>query len=191
MARRVISRDGIPLPNGAVEALAILFNETRHCFKEDNNQCEVYRIAVRNTGTTTVKNVVAKITGITSAQEEQNDELQKFVGLRLCRSVNPFGAYSHPDNLPDSSVILHRGEEATFDFVRLCILPGNYSICHANFFLNPQTSRLEQRPRGVISPGHYTVTISAQGDDLGPEEQRFELSSSSRSVTFSPVKNVS
>jgi hypothetical protein len=171
-------------------ALTILFDETQHCFRNDNNQC-VYRIAVRNTGTTTVKNVAAKITGITSAQEEQNDELQKFVGLKLCRSVNPFGACLHPDNPPDSSVILHPGEEAIFDFVGLCILPGNYSIYHANFFLNPQTSRLEQRPSGAISPGHYTVTISAQGDDLQPEEQRFELSSSSRSMTFSPVNNVS
>ena len=138
----------------------------------------------------TVKNVAVKITGITAAEEEQNDELQEFVGLKLCRSVNPFGAYSYPDNPPESSVILHPGDEVTFDFVRLCVLPANYVICHSNFFLNPQTSRLEQRPRGFIPPGRYTVTISAQGDDLEPEQQRFELSSSSESVTFCPVESV-
>ncbi len=175
--------------------LAILFDETQHCFKEDNNKCEVYRIAVHNTGTMTIKNVSATITGITSAQEEQNDKLRKFVGLKLCRSVNsfgnPFGTFSHPDHPPVSSVILHPDEKATFDFVRLCILPGHYTILHSNYIPNYQTSYLEQRPRGRIPSGHYTVTISAQGDDLKPEEQRFELSSSSESVIFSIAKNVS
>lgn len=172
------------------EALAILFDETRHCFKESNNQCEVYRIGVRNQGRTTVKNVAVKITSITASQEKQNDELRKFVGFKLCLSVNPFGEYSHPDNLPESSVILHPGDEATFDFMRLCIIPGNYRIFHSNFFLNPQTSRLDQRPRGVLPPGEYTVAISVQGDDLNPIEKRFEVSSSSKSVTFRPVENV-
>jgi hypothetical protein len=171
-------------------ALTIIFDETRHCFKEDNNQCEVRRIAVRNRGRTTIKNVVVKITNITAAPEEQKDELRKCVGLKLCLSVNPFGAYSHPDNPPESSVILHPGDEATFDFLRLCITPGNHLICHSNFFLNPQTSYLEQRPSGVISPGKYTVTIAAQGDDLDPAERQFEFSSSSKSVTFRPVENM-
>ena len=173
-----------------LEPLTILFDETRHCFKESNNQCEVYRIGVHNQGEKTVKNVTVKIKSITASQEKQNDELRKFVGLKLCLSVNPFGEYSHPDNLPESSVILHPDDEATFDFMRLGIIPGNYRIFHSNFFLNPQTSRLDQRPRGVLSPGKYTVAISVQGDDLNPIEQRFEVSSSSKSVTFRPVEDV-
>jgi len=167
--------------------LAILYDEEHHCFKEGNNQCAYYRVAVRNTGRMTVKNVAAKIVGITAAQAEQNDQLLKFVGLKLCRSQNPRGEYTHPDTPPESYAILHPGDEATFEFVRLCILPGNYSIHHSNFFLNRQTSRLDQRPRGVIPPGRYTVTLSAQGDDLRAEEQQFELSSSRDAVIFRPV----
>jgi hypothetical protein len=171
-------------------ALTIIFDETRHCFKELNVQHEVRRIAVWNQGRTTIKNVVVKITNIAAAQEEKNEELRKFVGLKLCLSENPFGAYSHPDHPPESSVILHPGDEATFDFLILSFLPGNHLICHSNFFLmHPQTQYLywEQRLSGAISPGKYTVTISAQGDDLDPEERQFEFSSSSESVTFRPV----
>jgi hypothetical protein len=39
-------------------ALTIIFDETRHCFKELNVQHEVRRIAVWNQGRTTIKNVV-------------------------------------------------------------------------------------------------------------------------------------
>jgi hypothetical protein len=169
------------------KALTILFDETRHCFKESNNQCGVYRVGVWNQGRTTIKNVAVKITGITAAREDQDDELRRFVGLNLCLSVNPFGEYSHPTSLPESSVLLHPGNEAVFDFVRLCIIPGNYRVFHSNFVLNPQTSHLVQRPMGVLSPGEYTVSISAQGDDLDPTERRFEFSSSSKGVTFRPV----
>jgi hypothetical protein len=169
------------------KALTILFDETRHCFKESNNQCEVYRIGVQNQGETTVKNVAVRIANITTTQEKQNGELRKLVGLRLCLSVNPFGQYRHPSSLPESSVILHPDEEATFDFVRLCPIPANYRIFHSNFFLNPQTSHLQQRPRGVLSPRKYIITIAAQGDDLNPIEQQFEISSSSKSVAFRPV----
>ncbi len=30
--------------------LMIFFDETQHCFKESNNQCEVYRVGVQNQG---------------------------------------------------------------------------------------------------------------------------------------------
>ena len=176
-------------PIDSKPALTIYFDETQHCFKERNNQCEVYRIGVRNQGRATVKNVAVKITSITTSQEKQNDELRKFVGLKLCLSANPFGEYSYPENLPESSVILHPGEEATFDFMRLCF-PGNYRIFHSNFFLNHQTSRLDQRPRAGLSPGKYTVSISVQGDDLSSIERRFEISSSNDSVTFHPIEDV-
>lgn len=171
----------------SVGELTILYDETRHRFKERNNQCQVYRIGLQNRGRTTVKNVAVKITSITAAQDKQNDELRKYVDLEIGLSVNPFGEYSHPNRIPESSVILHPGEEAIFDFVRLCIIPGNYSILHSRFFENPQTSHLFRRPRGVLSPGEYTIAISAQSDNLNPIEQRFEISSSSKSVTFRPV----
>jgi nucleoside 2-deoxyribosyltransferase len=170
--------------------LAIVFDETRHCYKESNNQGEVCRITVKNQGRTTVKNATVKIINIAAAQEEQQDDLRRLVDLKLCVSVNPFGAYFHPDHPPESSVILHPGDEVTFDFLRLSVLPGNHLICHSNFFLmHPQTQYLywEQRPSGVIPPGKYTVTISAQGDDLDPEERQFAFSSSTESVIFRPL----
>src|SRR5262245_18085406 len=90
---------------------------TRHCFKEGNNQCAVYRISVRNEGTTTINNVAVKILALMADQQLPGDDLRRFMGLRLCVSINPFGMYSHPDTIPDSTVLLHPGDEATFDFV--------------------------------------------------------------------------
>jgi hypothetical protein len=162
--------------------LAILFDETRHCFKEDNNRCAVYRISVRNEGATTINNVAVKILGLKTDQQLPDDDLRRFMGLRLCVSINPFGIYSHPDTIPDSAVLLHPGDEATFDFVRLCILPGNFLICHSNFFRNQQTSYLEQRPSGVVLPRKYSITLSAQGDNLGPVLNAFELMSTTAEV---------
>lgn len=178
------------------EELTIFYDEAQHALLVGtaDYHCEWHRIGVRNEGRTTLKNVAVEITSITAAQEEQNDELQKFVGLKLGVSVNPREAYRHPDNPPESSVDLRPGKEKTFDFLRVCTIPGNHMILHSSFFpihKNTRFERLAQQPRGVIPPGKYTVTLSAQGDDLNPEEQQFEFwSSSSKSVTFRLVENV-
>lgn len=169
-------------------ALTVIFDEPRHRFKEDNNQCEVHRIAVRNRDRTTIKNVVVKTTNIVAVEEEQKDELRKFVGLELCLSVNPFGALSPRQSLGIfcDSLLWRRGNIRSPETV---YCPRKHLICHCTFFLSPQTSYLEQRPSGVISPGTYTITVSAQGADLDPEERQFEFSPPSKSVTFRPVEN--
>jgi hypothetical protein len=167
--------------------LAILFDETRHCFKEDNNQCAVYRISVRNEGATTINNVAVKIVGLKADQQAPDEDLRRFMGLRLGVSINPFGLYSHPDTIPDSAVLLHPGDEVTFDFVRLCVLPGNFLLCHSHFFRRQQTFRLEQRPRGVLQPRKYTITVSAQGDNLGPVLSAFKFTSTTAEVIFRRV----
>lgn len=170
--------------------LTILFDETRHCYKEDNKQCAIYRISVRNEGTTTINNVGVKIRNMRGGQQSSDNDLRRFMGLRLCLSINPFGFYSHPDTLPDSASLLHPGDEATFDFLRLCILPGNFLICHSGFYRNLQTSRLNQRPDGVLLPGKYAITVSAQGDNVGPVLDCFEVASTTTEVVFHRVGTV-
>lgn len=71
--------------------LAIIYDETRYCFREDNKQCVMYRIAVRNEGLATVNNVGVKIRDITSDQQSRGNDLRRLLGLRLSVSVNPLG----------------------------------------------------------------------------------------------------
>lgn len=168
--------------------LNIYFDKEQHCFAGKNGAYEVYRIGVRNDGKKTVKNVSAKITSVVSDDSILNTDLRRFFGLKLAISPNPFGDYRHPDSIPESSVVLHPSDEVTFDFVRLTILPGNFSVLHSSYFRNSQTSHLESRPRGVLSPGKYTIAICVQGDDLSPREKRYEVSSSNTCVNFSAIK---
>ena len=166
--------------------LTILYDEARHCFREHNKQCAIYRVAVRNEGQTTINNVGVKVRDITIDQQSGGDDLHRLVGLRLSGSVNPSGLYCHPSLMPDSTVLLHPGDEAVFDFVRLCTLPGNYLICHSSFSLH-HTSRLEQIPSGVLLPGKYAIMLSAQGDNLGQTLERFEVASTDTEVLFQRV----
>lgn len=177
--------------------LTILYDETRHLYSASNG--EWARISVRNVGRATVNNVVLSITSIAADKEEMNDELQQFVGLKLCQSQNPLGEYRNPEqndgagNPPKSSVMLHPGQEETFDFLRLRKLPLDYVILHCNYIRVHQNTPFEgfqRRPHGVIPPGKYKVTLSAQGDDLEAQEKQFEFWSSSNSVTFRLVENV-
>jgi hypothetical protein len=167
--------------------LTILYDEARHCFREENKQCAIYRIAVRNEGQTTINNVGVKIRDITSDQQPGGDDLRRLVGLRLSVSVNPSGLYSHPSASPDSTLLLHPGDEAIFDFVRLCTLPGNYLICHSSFIRPQYKPSLDQIPSGVLLPGKYAITLSAQGDNLGPVLERFEVASTATEVLFQRV----
>ena len=164
--------------------LSILYDETHHCYKEDNKQCAIYRIAVRNEGQATINKVGVKIRDISSDQPHGDINLLRLVGMRLSVSDNPTGLFSHPHDLPDSTVLLHPGDETIFDFVRLCIFPGNFLICHSNYIRNPQTSRIQQIPDGVLLPGKFVITLSAQGDNLGPVVEQFEMSSSTSKLLF-------
>lgn len=164
--------------------LTITYDETHHCYREHNKQCGMYRIAVRNEGQTTINNVGVKIRDITSDQRLGTNGLRRLVGLRLSVSVNPAGLYSLPNTIPDATVLLHPGDEATFDFVRLCTLPGNFLICHASFIRSPEIDRVSQSPDGVLPPGRYAITLSAQGDNVGPVLERYEVASGSTEVIF-------
>lgn len=167
--------------------LTILYDEARHCYREDNKQCAIYRIAVRNEGQSTINNVGVKIRDITSDQQPGDDDLRRLVGLRLSVSVNPSGLYSHPSVMPDSAVLLHPSDEAVFDFVRLCTLPGHYLICHSSFIRPKYKPSLDQIPSGVLLPGKYAITLSAQGDNLGPVLERFQVASTATEVLFQRV----
>ena len=167
--------------------LTILYDEARHCYREDNKQCAMYRIAVRNEGQTTINNVGVKIRDITNDEQPDGNGLSRLAGLRLSVSATLSGSYSHPSAIPDSTVLLHPGDEAVFDLLRLCTLPGNFLICHSSFIRNPQTSRINQTPNGVLSPGKYAITLSAQGDNLGPVFDRFEVASTATEVLFHRV----
>lgn len=167
--------------------LTILYDEACHCFREDNKQCAIYRIAVRNAGQTTINNVGVKIRDITGDQQSRGDDLRRLVGLRLSVSANPTGLYSHPSAIPDFAVLLHPGDEAIFDFLRLCTLPGNYLVCHSSFMGSHYKPGLDQTPSGVLVPGRYAITLSAQGDNLGPVLERFQVASSATEVLFQRV----
>ncbi len=166
--------------------LRILYDEARHCFREHNKHCAIYRVAVRNEGQTTVNNVGVKVRDITIDQLSSDDELHRLVGLRLSVSVNPSGLYFHPSLMPNSTVLLHPGDEAVFDFVRLCTLPGNYLICHSSFSPH-NNSLLHQIPTGVLLPGKYAIILSAQGDNLEPTLERFEVTSTEAEVSFKRI----
>jgi hypothetical protein len=163
--------------------LTIRYDEARHCFREHNNQCSIYRVAVRNEGQATINNVCVKIRDVTIDQPHGDNELHRLVGLRLSVSVNPSGIYFYPDYMPDSTVLLHPGDEAAFGFVRICTSPGNYLICHSSFSLSP-SSRFSQIPTGVLLPGKYAIMLSAQGDNLGQTLARFEVASTDTEVVF-------
>ncbi len=164
--------------------LTVQFDQARNCFWEVERICAIYRIVVRNEGTTTVKNVGVKIVDITASEQTTDAEMRRFRGLRLCLSMNPFGGYSHPDTIPDSTLVLHPKDEAIFDFARLCAVPGNFLICHSGFFLNAQTSRLDQRPNGFFPAGTYEVKLSAQGDDVNPVSHCFHLTATTTDVAL-------
>lgn len=168
--------------------LLLLFDKARHCYTLPNNLCQMYRVAVRNEGTATVRNVAVRITDFTVILGETKSVWEEFIGLKLGVAINPFGDFSHPATPPKSSVILHPGEEVIFDFVRLHVTPGNYRICHSGYILDSQISRYKQWPRGTIPNGKYLVTISVQGDDLYPVEQEYELSSSEDEISFRLVE---
>jgi hypothetical protein len=167
--------------------LTILYNEAHHCFREDNKQCAIYRIAVKNEGQTTINNVRVKIFDITGDQLAGAVELRRLVGLWLSVSVNPAGLYSHPTTMPNSTVLLHPGDEAIFDFVRLCTLPGNFLICHSSYAYCQPFHRFDQRPDGTLCPGKYAITLSAQGDNLGAMFGRFDVASTAAEVVFQRV----
>lgn len=167
--------------------LTIFYDEERHCFKEENNQCAVYRIGVRNDGVTTVSNVAAKIAAVRAVEQPQNDELRRLLGLKLSVCVNPFVGHRHPDNPPESTVILHPAEEATFDLVRLCRLPANFHFLHSHFVFNAQCSRWDQFPRGGVPGGHYRITISAHGTNLAPVEKEYDISATTAGGIFHGV----
>lgn len=169
--------------------LAIIYDEALHCYREDNKQCSIFRIAVRNEGDATINNVGVKVRDITSDQLPSIDDLRRLVGLRLSVSANPTGMYSNPITIPDFAVILHPGEEAIFDFMRLCVLPGNYLLCHSSFSRLHDILCFHQSPSGVLSPGKYTITLAAQGDNLGPVLERYVVTSTDTEVLFQRVSD--
>ena len=164
--------------------LSISYDEKRHCYREDNKQCAIYRIAVRNEGQATINNIEIKIQDISCDLPSDAKNLLRLVGLRLSVSQNPTGPYSHPNDMPCSTVLLHPGDEVVFDFVRLCIFPGNFLVCHSNFSRVPQTSRIQQTPDGVLFPANYFISLAVQGDNLNSIIEQFEMSSTTSDILF-------
>lgn len=162
--------------------LKVYFDPIRDCFWEVERICAVFRIRVRNEGNTTIKNVTVKVTAIECSASQPPIDLRPLEGQKLCLSQNPLGAYSHPDAVPEHSAILHPQDEVTFDFARLCAVPGNFLLCHSGFFPNPQTRRLDQKPNAYIPADTYSVIIRPQGDDVEPTSYRFCLSATTSDV---------
>lgn len=169
----------------AAGPLTMIYDEQRHCYREDNEQCAIYRISVRNDGQTTINNVSVKVVELSSKNPAEADE--RLIGVRLSVASNPRGPYSMPQVLPTSLVLLHPGEEATFDFLRLCLAPGNHFLCHSAFTANPHSPYLDQRPSGVLPPAHYDITLSVQGNDLSPTLQRFAAGATEEELAFEIV----
>lgn len=64
---------------------------------------------------------------------------------------------------------------------------GDTLICHSSFSRPQFRQILDQTPSGVLSPGKYVITLSAQGDNFEPVLERFELGSAASDVLFRQV----
>lgn len=169
--------------------LLVQHDSVRHKFLEENNQCGVFRVSVKNAGTTTIRNVGLKISEIQMISELAPKNLSYFCGLRLCVSESLCVPYSHPDSEPTSLTILHPTDEIAFDVVRLCLAPGNSLICHSGYYRNPQTKRLNHRPDGNVEPGFYRITLRAQGDDVSSVSTQFEFESNKEELVFREIRS--
>lgn len=160
-------------PRGSLE---IHYREGQHRYHKENGTCGVYRISVANAGNATVENVSVTVAEITSDQPDSEDRLRELTGLKLGVAQIPFGPYRRPTQAPEVICPVHPDDEVVFDFLRLCDPPGNHRVLHASFEPNPQTKQLDQRPSGVLPPGSYTVTVTAQGNNLAPTSRTFDVS---------------
>lgn len=164
--------------------LLLQFDATRHKLMEENNQCGIFRVSVKNEGNTTVNNVGLKIAELQAVSASTVDSISRFSGLRLCVSESLSVTYRHPDNEPASSTLLHPADEAAFDVVRLCAAPGNALICHSGFYRNPQTKRLDHRPHGYVDHGFYRLSLRVHGDNVSPVLGLFEFGSNGSELVF-------
>jgi len=163
--------------------LVLFFDDARHSYRV-NDVCKMMRVSVRNEGEATVKNVVVKINDIIDVNGNEIDNKRQFLGLRLGVVVSPHEDFRHPVEPPESSVIMHPGEEKTYDLVRHQAPPGNTAIIHSGYLYNPQHDGIDQKPRTPLPSGHYQITLSVQGDNLHPAEQVFEFFYSEPNLIF-------
>jgi hypothetical protein len=170
--------------------LRIEFDEVRHRYVEEPHKlCSVFRVSVTNTGAATARNVVLRIVRISGGKRGDAKTLAALAGVALSVSENPAGPIRAPADPPRAEALLHPGESAVFDVVRVCKRPGNHEILHSAVFRAWQDRsrglfRWERRPDSVLSPGNYRLTVAASGDDLRPVEEAFEFAATTRGITF-------
>lgn len=176
-------------------SLRILFDEDRHRTLEGNKMCAMFRISVVNESRRTVRNVAVRIVSISGRTRRLTRELSGVVGLPLCVAADPSGGAAMPTEMPQRSAVIHPGESALFDMVRLCKTPGNHWICHANymrrahavFYAKEGVSPFEQRPHAVLPPGKYRLVVAVSGDDISPSEASFEFWATKRSLILRKI----
>ena len=180
---------------GARTPLQIIHDDSLHRFAAQNGQFCMFRVAVVNTGSATVKNVTLKITEFQGRTKRLTDGVQQFIRLPLAISEDPTGPAHAFRVKPQTSSLLHQEDSVIFDFVQLCKVPKgkscNFSIWHGQCFIDRQhtsdgreLTRVVSQPPNSFPSGKYEVTLSAAGDDLPPVTAKFEFWTTSRAIIF-------
>lgn len=176
-------------------SLTLSFDPKVHKLIAENGKRAWLRVGVKNDGMKSVRDVSVKIAEIYGETDEATKELQKYIGLPLCITIDPSDGYRVPREKPQHVMTLHQAETALFDVVQLHVLPGNHHLMHAMYQRSVHAMKIEQgggppieqKPSGVIPPRKYTIVLSAVGDDVEPEKQKFEFSADENSVYFHKV----
>ena len=176
-------------------SLILSFDPKAHKLTGENGKRAWLRVEVTNDSMQSVRDVSVKIAKIYGATKSATKELEKYIGLPLCITIDPSEGYRIPMEKPQHLVTLHQTEAALFDVVQLCALPGNHHLLHAMYqrsFHAKQIeqsggSPLEQKPSGTIPPGKYTIVLSVVGEGVQPKKEKFEFSADKYSVDFHKV----
>ena len=183
------SKEQKPLASAdANRALNIVFDEKRHKKSEANGQCCWFYIDVENKSKPTVQNVTVKIVDLKADNDQSNEVISSVIGHTLALAETADGPYTPPK----ASTVIHAGDRATFEIVRICQRPGNHWITHSNYIqsvINPQTHRQmwQQKPNAVIPPGKYSITLLPQGDNASGKLVTFEFWATEDAVYFREI----